>query len=267
MVTETYSLQVGLAGASRLEIMNRLYNPKSQQFLLASGLANAKQVLEVGCGTGIMTCWLAQQIGSNGKVVAIDSSDQQLELAQQKAHAAGLKNIEFKRLSTYDLAELQQQFDLVYSRWVLVHLARPVLALQAMYQVLKPGGVLTCEDIDLASFFCNPASEVLQRFVTAHVALFEAQAKNPRVANDLYAYFRDVGCEKINAQLSQPVLQTLEEKMIEVMALIELKNAFLSQEILTEYEFDQLVDDMTTLVQQDIFDAHAYNVLISGIKP
>ena len=36
--------------------------------------------------------------------------------------------------------------DMAYSRWLMVHLNKPVEAMRAIHRVLKPGGIMVCEE-------------------------------------------------------------------------------------------------------------------------
>ena len=94
-MSQEYILAVGETDRQRLEILNRMYNPITQYFLTQNGLKQGMTVLEVGCGTGDMACWLANQIGKKGKVVAIDNSSAQIKLSSEKAKNKGINNIEF----------------------------------------------------------------------------------------------------------------------------------------------------------------------------
>lgn len=91
---EKYILAVGDKDAKRLEIMNRILNPNSQRFI-NEYIRTGMQILEMGCGVGIMTCWLAQQVGEQGKVIAVDSSQEQLDIVMMNAKHLNLNNIEY----------------------------------------------------------------------------------------------------------------------------------------------------------------------------
>ena len=45
-----------------------------------------------------------------------------------------------------------------YSRWLMVHLNRPVAAMRAIHAVLKPGGVMVCEEADVSAVYAEPSS-------------------------------------------------------------------------------------------------------------
>jgi ubiquinone/menaquinone biosynthesis C-methylase UbiE len=53
--------------------------------------------------------------------------------------AAGLRNIEWRRANIYDNGLPEANFDYTYSRWVLVHLNRPVDAMRQLFRLLKAG--------------------------------------------------------------------------------------------------------------------------------
>ncbi len=74
-----------------------------QNFLLANGLAAGMNVLDLGCGAGIMTRWLAEQVGKNGKVTGIDKDAYQIKTVNKKAKQASLFNCDFQALSADDL--------------------------------------------------------------------------------------------------------------------------------------------------------------------
>ena len=90
-----YILEVGQQGKSRLGLLNEILNPLSQRFLNHAGLSEGMHVLEAGCGIGIMTTWLAQRVGPQGRVTALDNSQEQIAVARETIEAAGLTNVEF----------------------------------------------------------------------------------------------------------------------------------------------------------------------------
>jgi len=48
--------------------------------------------------------------------------------------------------------------DVSYSRWLMVHLCRPVEAMRAIHAALKPGGVMVCEEADVSAVYAEPPS-------------------------------------------------------------------------------------------------------------
>ncbi|NNE24652.1 MAG: class I SAM-dependent methyltransferase [Rhizobiales bacterium] len=102
---------------------------------------SANDVLELGCGTGKNTAWLANQFGH---VTAVDFSASMLNVARQKASA---KNISFYQ---YDISKPwpadSTKFDLVTCNLVLEHIADLHFIYKEAERVLRPGGQLfLCE--------------------------------------------------------------------------------------------------------------------------
>lgn len=92
-----YHLKTGTDGEAQLDNLNRIFGKASREFLNHIGLSKGMSVLDVGCGIGNLTCWLAEQVGSNGRVVGVDNDERQLEVARNRAQARRLSNIVFAR--------------------------------------------------------------------------------------------------------------------------------------------------------------------------
>ncbi len=100
------------------------------------GVVPGTDVLEIGCGTGRVTAWLAEAVAP-GRVSAIDFSPAMLELARERDIDA-----EF-RLADACADELgQAAFDLVFCMHVFPHFRDPAGALRRIASALRPGGRL-----------------------------------------------------------------------------------------------------------------------------
>jgi len=64
-------------------MLDAIVNPTTKTFLKRNGLKPEMKILDIGCGSGIMTNYLAGAVGPKGKVVAIDNSKAQLEYARK----------------------------------------------------------------------------------------------------------------------------------------------------------------------------------------
>ncbi len=90
-----------------------------------------KTVLDIGCNAGYYSMEMKRR--GAARVVGIDSDDGYLAQARFAAEVTGL-DIEFRRLSVYDVADLGQRFDVVLFLGVLYHLRHPLLALDLLYE-------------------------------------------------------------------------------------------------------------------------------------
>ncbi|HZS56907.1 MAG TPA: TIGR04290 family methyltransferase [Bryobacteraceae bacterium] len=90
---------------------------------------SGKTVLDVGCNGGFYSLEMKKR-GAD-RVLGIDSDVRYLEQARFAAEATGLK-IEFRQMDVYDVASLNEKFDLVLFMGVLYHLRHPLLALDLL---------------------------------------------------------------------------------------------------------------------------------------
>ena len=119
-----------------------------------SGIAPGMTVMELGCGSGAYTTFMARAIGEQGKLYAVDIQPamlRQLERKLGKAENQDIKNVELKEASAYELPFADGFFDLVYMITVLMEIPDKGLALREVRRVLKPGGALA-----VTEFFPDP---------------------------------------------------------------------------------------------------------------
>ena len=83
MSDEKYCFNVSEEGQQGLNILDCLFNQSTQSFVLNSGLKPGMKVLDIGCGLGTMTAWLAKQVGPDGVVVAIDNNEYQIKATEK----------------------------------------------------------------------------------------------------------------------------------------------------------------------------------------
>jgi tRNA (mo5U34)-methyltransferase len=91
---------------------------------------SGRTVLDIGCNAGFYSIEMKRR-GAD-RVVGIDFDDRYLEQARFAAEVKGVQ-IEFRKLSVYDVAELGETFDVVLFMGVLYHLRHPLLALDLIH--------------------------------------------------------------------------------------------------------------------------------------
>ena len=204
MTGSPYLLAVGETAASRLELLDAAYGPFTRAFLDRAGLAPGTSVLDVGCGSGAVSLWLAERVGPTGRVLGVDASADQVAVA--RARARGLPQAEFRTLAAEALDRLDERFDLVFARFLLVHVAEPMAVLRAMLDRVRPGGLLACDEQELAAAACLPATGAF----TASTALAYRASRASGLDYDhgarLYAQFLDLGCTDVRLAVVQPAL-------------------------------------------------------------
>ncbi len=247
MGNEKYILQVGDKTNDRLKLLNQIYNSFSLDFLKKHELRSGMTILDIGCGFGIMTCKLAELVGTSGYVIGIDNSAEQLEIAHQKASEKKIKNIKFIKLSVYDLECLDQKFDLVWGRFILSHLTEPEKVISKVYQQLHPEGIF-CSDETFTPLFSYPEHILFDQFARAVSHLFEAQGKNFNLGMYVPAKLKAFGFNNIITKSSFPILFSASEKVFMSQSIIESKSAILETQALTETEYECMLNWFNTAV-------------------
>jgi ubiquinone/menaquinone biosynthesis C-methylase UbiE len=239
-----YILHVGEAGAPRLELLDRAYGPSSRQLLLRAGLRKGMRVLDVGCGTGTMACWIAAQVGPGGSVVGIDGSRQQVECAEQAARAARLENTRFLEGSAYELSDAGDGFDIVYTRFLLMHLERPGDALRQMRERLAVAGTLVCEDASVDTSFCEPPSDAQRRLTALAMEAARERGQDFAVARRLYHLVREAGFEQAEVSQHQPVFVRGPEKRLEELSFREVAGQVVRAGLATAEEVEVILGEL-----------------------
>lgn len=248
---DRYTLATGESGVRRLQILHEIHHPYTEGLLRYVGLGKEMLVADIGCGIGSVSTWIAQQVFPNGSVVGVDASIAQVEQARQKAKTLDLKNVTFVEGSAYDTKLPSDSFDLVYCRFLLMHLTHPADALREMLRLVKPGGLLVCEEADFSTAFCDPPSSVYDRCFELFLGLSDFRAQHFRMGGTLYQLFLSVGLAAPEVSLVQPVVVRGETKRLMEMSLSEATAAMLEAKLATSREIKRTVTELKKLAADE----------------
>ena len=108
-------------------------------FALAKIEAGEK-IIDVACGTGLITFRALEATGRNGFVLGTDISDKMVEMSTQTATDNKLLNVTFERMDAEELKLPDEEFDVALCALGLMYVPSPMNALKEMHRVLKLGG-------------------------------------------------------------------------------------------------------------------------------
>ena len=214
-----YMLAVGTEGASRLQLVNTIYGASSRKVLRQAGLREDARVVDLACGTGSMTHWIGNQVGPRGRVMGVDSSEEQLDKAFVRCESQPQSC--FIRREAGDTGLEPGCYDLVYMRLLLMHVSQPLEVLAHARSLLRPGGTLVCEEAAVNSTFCDPVVPA-----QAQVHLIADQMGRQRncdynIARRLHSLVREVGFEDVEVSAHQPVFTHGPCKQLELLSFVE----------------------------------------------
>jgi SAM-dependent methyltransferase len=120
---------------NRLALMSELLDPMHRRYLTSLDvIKSGARTLEVGCGNGSISAWLARHIAPDGRAVAVD-----LDLSLVDLH---LPNLELRKSDITAGPVEPGNFDLVTARAVLHHVADAEKAIVNLVASLRPGGAI-----------------------------------------------------------------------------------------------------------------------------
>ena len=130
------------------DLRRRIQSPAG--VIKGSGITIGQRVLEIGCGSGGFTTFVARTVGPNGHVEALDIQESMLSQLEKKLalpENQDIQNITLHKASAYELPFEDEILDLVYMITVLPEIPDQLRALQEIMRVLKPGGILAVSEL------------------------------------------------------------------------------------------------------------------------
>ncbi|KAL0385518.1 UNVERIFIED_CONTAM: 2-phytyl-1,4-beta-naphthoquinone methyltransferase, chloroplastic [Sesamum radiatum] len=174
--------------AERQELFNRIapiYDKMNDVFTLGfhrlwkrwtvswSGAKEEYKVLDVCCGSGDLSFLLSQKVGVNGKVIALDFSKEQLQVAASRQRERSksnpcYKNIEWFEGDAINLPFPDSTFDAATIGYGLRNIIDRKKALEQMHRVLKPGAKLSVLDFNKST---SQITSTLQDWMIDHLVV------------------------------------------------------------------------------------------------
>lgn len=135
----------------RLRVLARVADGRTRRALTDVGIAPGWHCCDIGSGAGTVAAWMAEQVGSGGRVLSIDVD------TRFQPPSAGV--VEVRTLDVTRDPIGTDLFDLVHARAVLQHLARREEVLDKMIGATRPGGWIVVSDVDWIQYDAQPVPE------------------------------------------------------------------------------------------------------------
>lgn len=168
------------------------------------GLEEGARVLDLGCGTGRLTRWIAERLGPKGCVVGIDPLDERIRIARAHGGSVRFEVGRAEALGAFDDAS----FDAVCMSSVLHWVPDKAKALAEIRRVLRSGGRLGAttipHELSRAGTVARVLDPLLQRPPYAgHVDLSALGAGKRCTSTDLVSLLLESGLELVELHVTQ----------------------------------------------------------------
>ena len=170
--------------------MSRLLDPMHRRHIDRLGIGPGARTLEVGCGNGSMSAWLAQRITPGGRAVAVD-----IDLSLAGADVPGL---ELRQADILAGPVEPGHFDLVTARAVLHHVGDAEAAVANLLASVRPGGAVLLIEPDFLPVSVAEPPEI-RAFWAGWLAWAHEQKIDYFIGRGLPAMLSALGLEHVEA--------------------------------------------------------------------
>ncbi|BAY24850.1 putative methyltransferase [Calothrix sp. NIES-2100] len=231
----------------RLQKIEEVFDPASRRRILATGLTAGWRCLEVGAGAGSIMRWIADIVGENGSVVAVDINTEFLTDLQPSNVEVIKEDIRYLQLEKHS-------FDLIHARFVLIHISDFRVALSQMLSLLKPGGWIVLEEPDFSAaraIVGNPeALKSVHRVNQAIVQMFANKGLDYALGVKLPAICQRLKLQNLSVEHDTPLSNGgFGMATVMKMSAIQLAEKYIATGQATDDDIEQycqFADDPTT---------------------
>jgi trans-aconitate 2-methyltransferase len=238
---ESYLFGDSELAARRLRLLAEVFAESTRELCARLAAYNPRKIVDVGCGPGYTTRLLAE-VFSQARVLGIDSSSRFIEIASQ---------IPTERVEYWvaDAAQLLPggSHDLIYSRYLLTHIANPREVIARWSDALSDGGLIVIEENE----WIHTTVPAFSKYLEIVAAMLAQSGQRLYIGAELAA-------EPLNAPLSEELSEVVPIPARDVdaagMFLMNIPSwrhqPFIEQN-LPKSELDALVNDLEQIAQGD----------------
>jgi ubiquinone/menaquinone biosynthesis C-methylase UbiE len=215
------------------------------------------RVLEAGCGVGAQTSTLAKN-SPYALITSVDISETSVAEAKRKAAEEELTNVQFEQADIFNLKYGPDSFDHIFVCFVLEHLSRPVAALRALKNHLRPGGTITVIEGDHGSAYFHPDSEAARQAIQCQVELQRRAGGNAMIGRALYPLLQRAGYGAIRVSPRMVYVDSSKPGLVDgftkktFTAMIEgVRESAIKAELVETHVFENGIRDLYRTAEPD----------------
>lgn len=239
----------------RLKIQSSLFEPLTRDSLLKGGIRKGMTCCDVGCGPGEVTRMMGDMVGKSGKVVGFDINENYIKYCKASTKQKNVSYVCDNIITSKNLPA--KTFDIVYSRFMFVHLSNKANALQHMVRLAKKGGTIIVQELDHApdSWLSYPKRKSVDTLKKLYVKLVKTAGGDPYSGRKLYKMFVDQDLDSTIESYSPCLVMGREPyNSLGWKIAQSLRPQILSLDLMDKKEFDDMLNDLKEMSK----DPHSF---------
>ena len=212
------------AGARRIEALYLTPDVVSQREQVLQRLAPmpGERALDIGCGPGLTTLALAEAVGLQGHVVAVDMAEPMLHLARQRCRY--WPQVQLQNLDVAQLPMADNSFDIALATQVYEYVPDIAQALKELARVVRPGGRVLLVDTDWESAVWASRDDQRMRRV---LEVWNQHIPWPQLPRHLMPLLKQAGFQDVQVAV-MPLLNTCFEPLTYSAGMLDVIGAFVT---------------------------------------
>jgi len=224
---------------------------------------NGDKILDVGCGTGIITRLIAPSLFPNGSITGIDISSHFIELARKY-----IQDLKSQSIINFDVGDAEklpypdQYFDAAFATRLLLHIDNPQQVINELKRVVKRKGRIILADWDFDSIVVDHSN----RQITRKIIHWRTDNKdgNNWSGRQLFRLLKEQGLEEID--IKPIVTIAIDEDNSLTHSIFSAASGALESNIINTKQYSSWISELKKRLQEGSFFASIVYFLAKGIK-
>jgi SAM-dependent methyltransferase len=180
----------------RLGLQHNVWRPRAMAAWQRAGFTIGQTLIDVGCGPGYATLDLAELVGPEGQIIAVDRSRRFLDVLDLRRRTRRINNVSIVEADLDAVTFDEGEADGAWCRWVTAFVPRPNDLLRRVARGLKPGAAFVIHEyFDYATWRVMPRSGVFEQLVEATIANWRRSGGEPDIGLNIPAWLENLGFE------------------------------------------------------------------------
>jgi SAM-dependent methyltransferase len=250
----------GQSEIERLIETGRFLGDLTEHLLQMAGIEPGMRVLDIGSGAGDVSFLASRLVGRSGAVTGVDISAEATAAAQDRAHQAGVSNVQFITEDARHVS-LDAAVDVIIGRLVLIYFDDSADLLRHLLRNLRPGGIVAFQEWATPLAASEPHCELFQTTIDRLVATFTRAGLGTRNGRKMHRIFQDAGLPpprmheeaRVEGGADSPIYGFIEQMVRSLLPAMELTGVATAEEV--------GIDTLTTRLRDEALANDAVLVL------